>query len=334
MTARGAFSDAETSLRRNHGVHVIRCSLPIPGTVNIYFVREPVPTLIDVPAAGNQFVDELDRGLRQAGSSLDAIKRILVTHPHFDHYGSAQEIVNRSGAELYVFQDSAVWVEESNEEYFRREEQRLSLLPEWGVPTADTEAVICYYHEANCFRERAKPARRISAGDTLLLGQEDFTVVPVPGHTPFCVMFYSPEGRIGFTGDFLPVLVPGKSPLVQWTDADLCGYRATSAYVSSLKETGALKFDLALPGHGPLITDPSKKIERLLGAIAKRREEILKVIERVEKTPFEIASLLFPGTPRKNLFRMVSDVMGQLEMLEDEGFVVKSTMAPYRFVRV
>jgi hypothetical protein len=47
----------------------------------------------------------------------------------------------------------------------------------------------------------------------------------------------------------------------------------------------------------------------------------LKALERDSKTPFQIAREIFPRLPRENLFRMISDVMGQLEMLKDGGIV-------------
>jgi hypothetical protein len=56
-----AFSNSaalDILLRCEHAIHVIRCSLPIPGTINVYFIQEPLPTLIDAPAAGDVFVDE------------------------------------------------------------------------------------------------------------------------------------------------------------------------------------------------------------------------------------------------------------------------------------
>jgi glyoxylase-like metal-dependent hydrolase (beta-lactamase superfamily II) len=333
MTAHTALSDTEVSLRRDHAIHIIRCSLPIPGTINIYFIKEPVPTLVDVPAAGDAFLDELDRGLQTAGCSVGDIRRILVTHPHFDHYGSGREIINRSGAEMWVFREGAGWIEERQEQYDRREDRRLSLLREWGVPAPDMEAVIRYYREANRFRVGAKPSRRFSEGETLTLGEKSFVVIPVPGHTPFCVMFYSAEGRIAFTGDFLPVPAPGNGPLVQWKDASLRGYKTTAAYVSSLEKARAIDLGVALPGHGPVIMDPLKRIERLLSAIRRRREEVLEALGKAGKTAFQIAGIVFPATPRESLFRALSDVMGQLELLEEEGLAAKSATTPFLFVR-
>ncbi len=275
-------------LFREYGIHVVRCSLPIPGTVNVYFVKDPLPTIIDVPAEGASYVDELDRGLQAAGSSVREIKRIIITHPHFDHYGSVREIIDRSGAELWVFREGAHWIEQCRKELDRQESHRQRLLTEAGAPPTDVELVTGYYRETDRFAAEARASRLLSAGDTFELGDAALTVVPVPGHTPFCILLLDAGNRMAFTGDFLPVYVPAKSPC----SMERCALRdiqdnSVLCFVS--QKARAMNLKLALPGHGPPITDPTKKIDRLLASIEARRADVLKVLEEGGKTPFEIA---------------------------------------------
>jgi len=88
---------------------------------------------------------------------------------------------------------------------------------------------------------------------------------------------------------------------------------------------------LALPGHGPPITDPTKEIDRLLASIEKMRARVLTALEERDETSFEIVREVFPATPWQSLFRTVSDVMGQLEMLEYEAVVRRSETMPIVF---
>jgi glyoxylase-like metal-dependent hydrolase (beta-lactamase superfamily II) len=317
-------------LLREFGIHIVRCSLPIPGTINAYFVKDPLPTIIDVPAAGTRYVDELDRGLRAAGSSVRDIKRIIITHPHFDHYGSAREIIDRTGAEMWVFREGARWIERCKGELDRQENYRQKLLSEAGAPPSDVELVAGYYRQANRFTAEARVSRLFSAGDTIELGDAAFCVVPVPGHTPFCILLHDARNRMAFTGDFLPVDISA-NPLVQWKDTRSPTYKTTVSYVSSLKKARAMNLKLALPGHGPPITDPTKEIDCLLATIEKMRARVLKALEERGKTPFEIAREVFPTAPRQSLFRTVSEVMGQLEMLEYEAVVRRSETMPIVF---
>jgi len=319
-------------LLREYGIHVVRCSLPIPGTINVYFVKDPLPTIIDAPAQGARYVDELDRGLRAAGSSLRDIRRIIITHPHFDHYGSAREIIDRNGAEMWVFREGACWIEDCKKELDHQESHRQRLLTEAGAPPSDVELVTGYYREATRFAEEARASRLLSAGDTFGCGGAVLTVVPVPGHTPFCILLFDAGNRVAFTGDFLPVFIPAH-PLVQWKDTRSPTYKTTMSYVSSLRKARAMNLKLALPGHGPLITDPAKRVDRLLASIEARRADVLKALEEGGKTPFEIAREVFPEAPRESLFRTVSDVMGQLEMLEYEAIVRRSRTMPIVFAR-
>jgi glyoxylase-like metal-dependent hydrolase (beta-lactamase superfamily II) len=314
-------------LLREFGIHIVRCSLPMPGTINVYFVKDPLPTIIDVPAAGARYVDELDRGLRAVGSSLRDIKRIIITHPHFDHYGSAREIIDRTGAEIWVLREGACWIERCKEELGRQESHRQRLLREAGAPSSDVELVTGYYRQADRFAEEARVSRLLSAGDTFELGDTAVTVVPVPGHTPFCILLHDARNRMAFTGDFLPVYI-SENPLVQWKDTRSPTYKTTVSYLSSLRKARAMNLQFALPGHGPPIMDPAKEIDRLLASIEKIRASVLKALREGDKTPFEIAREVFPAAPRESLFRTVSDVMGQLEMLEYEAVVRKSETMP------
>lgn len=321
-------------LIREYGIHRVRCSLPLPAaTINVYFVREPVPTIIDAPPEGERYIEELDCGLRSVGSSVDDIKRIIITHPHFDHYGSAERISNRSGAEIWVFAGGAHWLEQYEEEFDRHHAYLRTLLTKSGVHAPDVDYVMKYYRDGSCFGHRAKVSRHLAEGDTFRLGTAIFTVNHIPGHTPFCILLHDTANRLAFTGDFVPPDLPGL-PLVQWTDIRSEGYRKTGSYISSLKKVRAMNLRIALPGHGPVIEDPSDRIEGLLDLIERRKAAVLRVLYGGGKTPFQIAQEIFPPQfPRESLFRTVPEVMGQLELLEDAGIVTRREGEPLFFTR-
>ncbi len=319
-------------LAREHGIHVIRCTLPIPTTINVYFVEGVVPTLIDVPPEGERYLDELEGGLNAIGSSMGKVGRIIVTHPHFDHYGSAQRIGEASGAQIWAFGPGAHCIERYEEELNREEAYRRALLVRCGVPATDVDYVTGYYREARRFGRAAKVSRYLAAGDTFDLGGAAFSVGHVPGHTPFCILLHDAASGLAFTGDFLPPDIPS-NPLVQWADMESKAYRATGSYVRSLARARKMGLRAALPGHGPPITNPVSRIGGLLALIEGRKMAVLGVLRRDGLTPFQIALEVFPRSPRESLFRTVSDVMGQLEVLEDAGVVVRSGTEPILFRR-
>jgi glyoxylase-like metal-dependent hydrolase (beta-lactamase superfamily II) len=326
--------DTAKWVQETYGIHLIHVNLPISGVkVNIYFVEQPVPTLIDAPPEGKVYFDQLEAGLRSLGHSINDIQRIIVTHPHFDHYGSARTIKERNGADIWVSQGGARWIEDYANSLCREELYRKLLLKNAGVPASEIEYVTGFYRSANRFAHGAKPTRYLSDGDLLELSSLSFTVTEVPGHTPWCILIHDTSNAIGFTGDFL---LQGLNtiPLVQWTDVGSKGYKTLISYVASLNKVKELSLKIAFPGHGKVILNPSKAIDDLLSLITGRRKAIHRILQKGSLTPFQVTSEIFPKLPREGLFRAVSDVMAHLEMLQDEGLAKRKKGTPIYFTAV
>lgn len=242
----------------------------------------------------------------------------------------SQTISEQSGAEVWVFRGGAHWIEECEKELQNEEAYRKGLLEKAGATTPEIEDVTEYYREANRFAHRAKASKYLRGGERFGLASLTFTVTHVPGHTPFCILLHDISNRLAFTGDFLPPDITSM-PLVQWTDIRSKHYRPTIEYLASLKKVREMDLRVALPGHGQIILEPSKKIDDLLRLIDERRKAVLAVLKKGSHTPVEIAREIFPCLPLEALFRAVSDVMGHLEMLEKEGFAERTDKHPFRF---
>jgi glyoxylase-like metal-dependent hydrolase (beta-lactamase superfamily II) len=96
---------------------VVRLPLPVGvdglHAVNVYVLRGDFPsdlrsdpndgvTLVDAGDAAEVRPDALDEALRGIGASLSAVRRVLVTHVHPDHYTLAPPIRQRSGATVHL----------------------------------------------------------------------------------------------------------------------------------------------------------------------------------------------------------------------------------------
>jgi metallo-beta-lactamase class B len=57
---------------------------------------------VDVPPDESVYLNKLQSGIRKAGYSIGDVRRIIVTHPHFDHFGLAKTIAEMTGAEVWV----------------------------------------------------------------------------------------------------------------------------------------------------------------------------------------------------------------------------------------
>jgi glyoxylase-like metal-dependent hydrolase (beta-lactamase superfamily II) len=326
-----ATSSPSKQLEREYGIHSVRISTPIPYIrVNIYFVEKPVPTLIDAPPEGKLFLDQLNAALKGFGYSARDIRRIIVTHPHFDHYGLARTLSDRNGAEVWISQGGAGWIEDYEKELRKEDTFRRMLLKKAGAAASEIERVIGFYGIARRFAQSVRPSRTLSEGDTFDLASLPFTVTEVPGHTPWCILVHDVSNTMAFTGDFLPPDI-ASSALIQWPDVKSKDYRTLESYIASLKKVRRMKLKIALPGHGKIIRDPVKKIDDFLSLIDRRRAAVRRILKKGNMTPLQITHELFPSLPPEGLFRAVSDVMAHLEMLEKDGLVERRGAHPLYF---
>jgi glyoxylase-like metal-dependent hydrolase (beta-lactamase superfamily II) len=318
-----------------YGIYRLPIQTPFPvGKVNSYFVEGPVPTLIDVPPHGNSYLKELRDGIAHLGYSLQDVKRIIVTHPHIDHFGSAAAIAAESGAEVWVSKEGARWLEHYEDELLEDELFSRDFLGAAGVSAERVENILPrFFRPARELARRIKPSRYLAEGDEVMLGRILFRVMAVPGHTPWCMLIYHERDRIAFSGDFLLKEISSNA-LCQRPYVVPEGYRSLKAYTASLERVRDMHFRLVLPGHGDVIESPSARIEELLSFIGERRRLMRDILARGVQTPFQIMNELFPDLPGDELFLAISEIVGHLEILEEKGLAVRLEGTPIRFTWV
>lgn len=312
-------------LRERYGIHLFRLSTRIPTlNSNIYFAENPIPTLIDVPEESSATLEQLDSCLRNVGYSINSIKAIVITHPHFDHFGSARTIVEKSGAEVLATRGTGVWIENCEGEC-REEAQFIEVSLEWaGAPEKSINDCIAHFWSLKESARAVGVSRYIEKGEYISFSSFRVRVEEVPGHTPWCIMLYDQDNKIAFTGDFLLGEI-SPNPLIQRPWRVAAGYRSLKAYLSSLDRVRGLNLRLALPGHGGLIMNPSLRISNLLELIKERRDLILSTLRATHgRTVFDIVKEVFPEICSEDLFLAVSEVCGHLQALREDGLVMET----------
>jgi glyoxylase-like metal-dependent hydrolase (beta-lactamase superfamily II) len=260
---------------------VLRIQLPMNmpglGHVNCYAIedREGV-ALIDPGTPTTASWRVLRARLDEAGLPLDWVHTVVVTHSHPDHYGAAQRIRDVSGAELVTHENFKTYWDPHEEDDFIREvavpadydAQRGAIenallkitgrerhspfdrpLP-WGGPPPDNE-----WRERLRWRikpllvsrwwQPPKPSKRVRDGQTMLLGDREWTAVHTPGHTADHLCLLDPTEGIFVSGDhLLPTITPHISGLTTQT-------RPLGDFLQSLQRMDS--FDgvrIVLPAHG------------------------------------------------------------------------------------
>ncbi|MEV7727981.1 MBL fold metallo-hydrolase [Streptomyces sp. NPDC087917] len=145
---------------------------------------EEALTLIDAGNAGSGAV--IEEAMRSLGRSPERLERIVLTHCHRDHVGSAAELSARWGAPVLAHRLDAPVV---------RGEQPVPepVLLDWEVPL--------YAHGLTAPEAPPTPVDgELEDGEVLPFGG-GAVVVHAPGHTPGSIGIHLPRHGVLFTGD-------------------------------------------------------------------------------------------------------------------------------------
>jgi hydroxyacylglutathione hydrolase len=162
-------------------------------------------------------LQKLREAVRQTGV---AIEKILLTHGHIDHCGSAGIFAEELGVEIEgPHEDDIFWISRLAEDGAR-----------YGVAGRPFT-----------------PARWLADGDTVTVGELVLDVRHCPGHTPGHVVFHHAESRLAIVGDVLFQGSIGRTDFPRGNHQQLLDSITQRLWPMG----GETAF---VPGHGPMST--------------------------------------------------------------------------------
>ena len=305
-------------------LQTITIPTPFPvGPINCYLAEGAELTLIDTGPQDPATLAALREGLSARGLAFKDIRRIIVTHAHVDHFGLAARIVAESGAQVLSHARNRWWLTDFNREWERRYEFYHDVFQRSGAPRESTDAAIAGMRRLAPYAEAIPPDRfaPLEDGDTVTLGGEPWRVVFAPGHASGLICLYDAASRALISSDHLLRDITSNPVMEPPIRGETRRPRALVDYIASMEKVARLDIRVALPAHGELIYDVRALVDGRVAFHRSRLDHIEQQLECCAQTPYEICNILFPRLKAFDTFLGLSEVIGHLDILEDEGRV-------------
>jgi glyoxylase-like metal-dependent hydrolase (beta-lactamase superfamily II) len=320
------------------GIH--RIAVPIPfadagAPVNAYAIEngDGTLTLFDTGLGTPEAEGSLRASAAAAGLDLGKVSRVIVSHGHIDHYGLAQTFAEVNDAPVHLHAadyDKVV----GGERWAARPERYSSYFIRLGVPADIVEKMVKLAGSHERFARRVDEARVRAAtpGERFSFGRFEGQLVHMPGHTPGLMCLWVEEFRLFFSDDHLLARI-SPNPLIELGEGgDEQKFLALPTYLKSAKRAYEMDIDLVLPGHGPPFRGHRPLLDGLFHFYDVRQERLCARLAVSDASAVEMVRSLFGRADPMRLFLTLSEVIGNLEVLEAKGRVSRKLVdGTYRF---
>jgi glyoxylase-like metal-dependent hydrolase (beta-lactamase superfamily II) len=307
------------------GVH--RLPMPVPfadagGPVNAYAIEDGRGGVLffDSGIGTPDGVAALHAGAAAAGVDLRRCTQVVVSHGHVDHFGNAQLLAELSGAPVRLHPGDTEKVV-GEDVWDSRAPAYSTFLRRQGVAEDQLPRLLAIGRHSGKYSRRVDPARvrPLTEGEQLRAGKTKLDVLHLPGHTPGLVCLWDAEHRLLFADDHL-LARTSPNPFLELVD-ERTTRRALVQYLHSIARVRALDVEWVLPGHGAPFQGHRAAIDSLLRFYDRRQEKVLQALATGPRTPVELSLVLFGPQEGARLYLTLSEVVGNLEVLEAAGRV-------------
>ena len=301
----------------------------LTGSVYLFPSRETTGfwTLVDAGSGGKESSADLKSAFAVVRERFDpsfspsAIRRILLTHAHIDHFGGVYELTRMNGAEVWLHAFESRVVSAYDACAIVENMRYVNFLRECGIPDAQIEPIL------DGFGFRPGRAKSVPVARKLLGGErfDSIDVVYLPGHSSGHVAYL--YGDVVFTGDLLL-----SKTLTQIWPARTTPQTGLLNYISSLMKLRELAESyerargcklVAFAAHEEPILDIPERVARAFRGLERRNQRLLGIM-REENAPLSIAEIMpkmyWSGRPNREFFAL-SDVASRVELLLQLGAI-------------
>jgi len=303
------------------GVYLVY--LPLPGKptiVNVYLLHGAGEwALVDTGLNTRDSLAALDAALARVGCRPEALRTILCTHHHPDHFGASGPLKARTGATVWISPP-----EHASAGFYRvrdRPDEATAFFIRHGLPMERFGRVPTPGEWWGSMYMPAEPDASLEDGAVLTVAGFEIDVVTTPGHTAgHCVFRLRREGALIVGDHLLPKITPHVG-VYPGGPRDPLG-----DFLDSQRKVQGVEAQLVLPAHGGVYRDHRHRAAQIIQHHEYRLREIRDAVSRRPLTAYAAAQAAFgfdADAPLAMQFPATFETLAHLEHLCVRGHVVR-----------
>ncbi|MEK4521851.1 MBL fold metallo-hydrolase [Psychrobacillus sp. FSL W7-1493] len=298
-------------------IHKIIIPTPFAvGDVNAYLIKGDVLTLVDAGPKTEQALVALKSGINEAGYDLNDIEQVILSHHHPDHSGWIEAFEK---AQILGHKYNQVWLRKDQEFLSYHDEFYYNCLVEEGVPEQYLKWIEKMRRPLNFIGNRSLDAM-LKEGDTIP-GHPNMQVLETLGHAQSHISLWDEQNGVLIGGDLILEKISSNPLIEPPLDKSAPRPKSMLQYNEALKRVQALGVQKVYSGHGNEVFGVADLISSRLVRQRERALNVLEMMKDGEKTIFELTQRLFPKVYEKELGLTLSETIGQIDYLMDNGLI-------------
>lgn len=304
------------------GLYVLPLPTPFPvGRINAYLALDDAPTLIDTGVNSELSYTALVDGLAALDMSLADIRRVIITHHHTDHVGQVDRVVDASEAAVWCHSRCVPYIEQPDETREHLREWMVGIWREGGAPQAVLDLTAQLFSWFATLGNRPTPvSHQLEDGDSFTMLGKAWSVLHLPGHAGDLIGLFEPTDRILLASDHLLRDVSSNA-LAEPPEPGQSRPRRLLEYMSQLQRVADLHPRIAYSGHGEPVVDVPALVGQRLAFHRERADRILSLLAAQPHTLWQLTAKMFPHVPEPEQFLALSEVLGHVDWLENDGCI-------------